>query len=265
MSESNERSLNRIKRDTEQARAELTDTVGQIRSQVTETASGLRRRASPEAIKAEVASYFRSRGERLLDTVIHAARDNPMQAVAVGASVAYPLLRIVRSIPVPVLLVGAGLFLAGSKTARAGSRKVSTIAAEFADDMGDRASELKNNASEAQQRVAGHFTEVGDSIATSLENLKRKASAAGDSIGATVGGVKEQAFAARESVSGGFDSLRAEATAVLKCAADIAAETTFKIHETAGTTWQITRVSASLKPFRRTRSLWLVSDSRSEQ
>jgi hypothetical protein len=34
----------------------------------------------------------------------------------VGAGIAYPLLRLARTIPMPVLLVGAGLFFAGSKT-----------------------------------------------------------------------------------------------------------------------------------------------------
>jgi hypothetical protein len=43
------------------------------------------------------------------EDVTAAARRNPMQAVAVGASVAYPLLRLARAIPLPVLMVGAGV------------------------------------------------------------------------------------------------------------------------------------------------------------
>jgi hypothetical protein len=102
-------SLRELKRETEQTRAGLTQTVEQLRSSVTETASDIRHRLSPDAIKAEVADYVRSRGERLVDDITTAARRNPMQAVAVGASVAYPLFRLARAIPLPVLMVGAGM------------------------------------------------------------------------------------------------------------------------------------------------------------
>ena len=107
------RSLQQIKRETEQTRAGLTDTVEQLKTSVAETASDIRHRISPEAIKAEVSDYIKSRGEQLLNDVTSAARRNPMQAVAVGASVAYPLLRLARAIPLPVLMVGAGLFFRG--------------------------------------------------------------------------------------------------------------------------------------------------------
>ena len=93
------RSLQQIKRETEQTRAGLTDTVEQLRTSVADTASDIRQRISPEHIKAEVSDYIRSRGEQLLDDVTAAARRNPMQAVAIGASVAYPLLRMARAIP----------------------------------------------------------------------------------------------------------------------------------------------------------------------
>src|ERR1700738_2391963 len=115
MSQTDTRSLQQIKRETEQTRAGLTDTVEQLRTNVAETASDIRQRISPDAIKAEVSDYIKSRGAQLLKDVTAAARRNPMQAVAVGASVAYPLLRLARTIPLPVLMVGAGLFFARSR------------------------------------------------------------------------------------------------------------------------------------------------------
>jgi ElaB/YqjD/DUF883 family membrane-anchored ribosome-binding protein len=42
------------------------------------------------------------------------ARDNPLQAVAVGAALAYPALKLMRAMPAPLLLVGAGLLLSRS-------------------------------------------------------------------------------------------------------------------------------------------------------
>ena len=121
-------SLQELQRETEQTRAGLTQTVEQLKTSVSETASDLRRRISPEAIKAEVSDYVRSRGERMMEDMTAAARRNPMQAVAVGASLAYPLLRFARAIPLPVLMVGAGVFFAGSKAGQSVTQKASDLA-----------------------------------------------------------------------------------------------------------------------------------------
>jgi ElaB/YqjD/DUF883 family membrane-anchored ribosome-binding protein len=94
-------SLQELGRETEQTRAGLTQTVDQLKTTVSKTASDLRHRISPEAIKAEVSDYVRSRGQQIIEDVTAAAHRNPMQAVAVGASVAYPLLRLARAIPLP--------------------------------------------------------------------------------------------------------------------------------------------------------------------
>ncbi len=135
MPQTDTRSLQQIKRETEQTRAGLTDTVEQLKTSVADTASDIRQRISPEAIKAEVSGYIKSRGEQLVNDVTAAARKNPMQAVAVGASLAYPLLRLARSIPVPVLMVGAGLFLAGSKSGQNVTQKASDLASGLSEDL----------------------------------------------------------------------------------------------------------------------------------
>src|SRR5260370_5084002 len=135
------RSLQQIKRETEQTRAGLADTVEQLKTSVAETACDVRHRISPEAIKAEVSGYIKSRGERLLNDVTAAARRNPMQAVAGGASVAYPLLRLARTIPLPVLMVGAGLFFGGSKTRQTAKHKGSERVSDLSGDVGSPAQE----------------------------------------------------------------------------------------------------------------------------
>src|ERR1700735_5511335 len=99
-------SLQELRRETEQTRAGLTQTVDQLKTSVSETASDLRQRISPEAIKAEISGYVRSRGERMIEDLSSAARRNPMQAVAVGASLAYPLLRLELATSVAVLMGG---------------------------------------------------------------------------------------------------------------------------------------------------------------
>jgi hypothetical protein len=154
------RSLQQIKRETEQTRAGLTDTVEQLRTGVTEAASDLRQRIRPEAIKAEVSDYIKSRGEQLLHDITAAARRNPMQAVAVGASVAYPLLRLARAIPMPILMVGAGLFFAGSKTGQAAAQKASEVASDLSD--------------EAMRRARDFGNQVGDTVSAAKTYGKRR-------------------------------------------------------------------------------------------
>jgi ElaB/YqjD/DUF883 family membrane-anchored ribosome-binding protein len=238
MTQTDERSLNQLKRDTEQTRAGLTDTVEQLRTQVSETASDIRHRISPDAIKAEVSDYFRSRREQLIDRVTKAARDNPMQAVAVGASVAYPLLRVIRSIPVPVLMVGAGLFLASSKTGQVATRKASKIASDVVNDIGARAHDVLDRVSAAQDRVEDRFANVGDALSASVEKLKEKGAAVSDTLAAQANNLKSKASAAKDPLSTGAESLKSQASTALSSAAAIARDVTSgaasTIRETAG-------------------------------
>src|SRR4030095_9584827 len=105
-------SLQDIRRETERTRVGLTNTVDDLRSTITETATEIRDRLRPDAIKAEVSGYVRSRGEELLHNITESARRNPMQAVAVGASVAYPLVRFARAIHLPIPVIVPGYHLA---------------------------------------------------------------------------------------------------------------------------------------------------------
>src|ERR1700712_159518 len=186
MAHSNERSLHQIKRETEQARAGLTDTVEQLRSQVSETASDIRHRISPDVIKAEVTDYFRSRGEHLKDSVTRAARDNPMQAMAVGVSVAYPIFRIARSIPLPVLMIGAGLFFAGSKTGQETGRKASRMASDFTDEVGRRSHDARDAFSAVQQQASDRLEDataaLASGIASGADSLRHARDVAGDAV-----------------------------------------------------------------------------------
>ena len=180
------RSLQQIKRETEQTRAGLTDTVEELRTSVTETVSDMRERIRPGAIKAEVSDYIKGRGEQLLNDVTAAARRNPMQAVAVGASVAYPLLRLARAIPLPILMVGAGLFLAGSKTGQAATQKASDMASDLSNeamrrvrDIGDQ---VEDTLSAAKTHASERLDQVSSVVSGGTDPLRRVA----DSAGATI-------------------------------------------------------------------------------
>jgi hypothetical protein len=152
MEQRDTRSLQQIKLETEQTRASLTQTVEQLRATVAE-------RINPDAIKGEVSQYVRSRREQLLEDATAAVRRNPMQAVAVGASVAYPLLRLARAIPVPIWMVGAGLFLASSKTGQSVSQKAADAASDLSNSLMYRARDIRDQAADAADNAKSFASE----------------------------------------------------------------------------------------------------------
>lgn len=212
MADADTRSLQQIKRETEQTRAGLTNTVEQLKSCIAETASDIRHRISPDAIKAEVSDYIRSRGEQLMNDITSAARRNPMQAVAVGASIAYPLLKIARAIPFPVLMVGAGLFLAGSKTGQAATQRASDMAADLSDEMVRRAHDLsgqvQDTASSAKNYASDQYERISSAVAGGSSQVKGAANAPGASIASSSDKIKESAVAAGAAVSDRANSLK---------------------------------------------------------
>jgi hypothetical protein len=232
------RTLQQIKRDAEQARAGLTDTVDQLRSTVSETASDIRQRISPESIKAEVGDYFRSRGEQLLDNVTSAARRNPMQAVAVGASIAYPLLRLARSIPVPILMVGAGLFLAGSKTGQAVTQKASDAAADFSDEAGRRARDLRRGIDETVSAARDYGAEavsgIADAVTAQTEGLKHKAASAGSHFSSAADDVQRQALSAGDAIRNAASDGQERTITAASSIADIASGATATARDALG-------------------------------
>jgi hypothetical protein len=187
MPQTDTRSLQQIKRETEQTRAGLTDTVEQLKTSVADTASDIRQRISPDSIKAEMSNYIKSRGERLLNDVTDAARNNPMQAVAVGASLAYPLLRLARSIPLPVLMVGAGLFFAGSKTGRDATQKASDMASDLSSEVGrwarDFGDQVGEGASATKAYASDQLDRLGAAVSGGTDQVSRTADQAGTNLG----------------------------------------------------------------------------------
>jgi ElaB/YqjD/DUF883 family membrane-anchored ribosome-binding protein len=229
-------SLGELKRETEQTRAGLTDTVEQLRTSVSETASDIRQRLSPESIKAEISDYVRSRGERLVEDVTAAARRNPMQAVAVGAGVAYPLLKLARAIPMPVLLIGAGLFFTGSKTGQGAVQKASDMASDLTDEVRRRghdfSDQVGSSVASARDAVTDAVDRAGEMMSTGAERLRASAGSAGsvaDSVAAKgrdlKGGVVDLAGAASERIKGIAADSSSAAQSAMASTRDTAFET----------------------------------------
>ena len=246
------RSLHQIKRETEQTRAGLTDTVEQLRTSASETASDIRQRISPDAIKAEVSDYIKSRGERLMNDVTAAARRNPMQAVAIGASIAYPLLRLARTIPLPVLMVGAGLFFARSKTGQSATRKAGEMASDISDEVGRRTRDCGNqvgeSASAAKAYASGQLDRATAAVSGGTHQMSRAADAAGSTPASNSQKLQERAASFGASVSSRSTALGEEGTRTASSAAatvqDIASGVTSVGQRAIGTTTDAGLVAA---------------------
>ena len=211
MADADTRSLQQIKSETEQTRAGLTSTVEQLKTTVAETVSDIRHRISPDAIKAEVSNYIRSRGEQLMNDVTSAARRNPMQAVAVGASIAYPVLKIARAIPLPILMVGAGLFFAGSKTGQAATQKASDMAADLSEEMVRRAHDLSDQVQDTALSAKNYASDQYERISSAVAGgSSQAADVAGATIGSRSGKIKDSAVSAGPAMADRANSLKDE-------------------------------------------------------
>lgn len=203
MSQSDTRSLNEIRRETERTRAALTTTVEELRGTVADTAADIKNRLRPDAIKAEVSGYIRNRGEQLLDDFTDMARRNPMQAIAVGASVAYPALRLVRAIPLPVLMIGAGLFLTSSKSGQDLTRRASDAVGDLTDEARRRAQDLgdqiSQTASDVKDSAANMASRTSESLAGVADQLRQTGS---EALGAVRSGVDAGGQAAQGAARG---------------------------------------------------------------
>jgi hypothetical protein len=256
------RSLQQIKRETEQTRAGLTDTVEQLRTSVADTAGDIRQRISPDHIKAEVSDYIRSRGEALLDDVTAAAHRNPLQALAIGVSVGYPLLRMARAIPLPVLMIGAGLFFAGSKTGQAASQKAMDMASDLSDEVQRRAHDVRDQVAEQAAAAKAYASEnldrlrdtvsdgaaqvsqtadqvtaaadrMGATLASSTEGLKDKAASLGASAADQANDLKDRTVRAAGSAASSLQDIASEATSSARRAAGSAADAGLNAVKTA--------------------------------
>src|SRR5215207_7937622 len=160
------RSLAQLERNAEHNRAALVETVDALQS-----------RLSPKAIKEDVQEYVRDTGQGILRNLEQRARENPLQAAAVAAGVAYPLWRLVARITMPILLIGVGLAL----TRRPGQ----TFASVGPHDHGFM-SQARDRVGEATDAVKQKIGEVSESVQQTVQSARQTAEqASGKLTGAT--------------------------------------------------------------------------------
>jgi ElaB/YqjD/DUF883 family membrane-anchored ribosome-binding protein len=197
---SSEKSIDALRQESERTREELATTVGALRERVGDTATEIKTMVSPAHIKQEIKDYVRQERESLVDAMQRKARENPLQMAAIGAAVAYPGLSLLRALPKPLWLIGAGLFLTttrGQQTVREVQSKVDDTVQQTSEKVSELATSIQ---SDLQDRVAGARGAVVD---------------AKDAASAKAGSLTDQARAAfhnaRDAVTGAADEAAAQA------------------------------------------------------
>lgn len=192
------RSVEELRRDSEQSRAQLAATVDRLREQIADTAEDIRYKVSPENIKAEVSGFISHKTHGWMDALKQQAMDNPMQAIAAGTAIAVPAMRLARGFPLPLLMIGAGLALS-SKTVR------------------DRAAEAAAPGIDKAREVIGETTEraqsLGDGMRKAMSHAERQAAG-------MAGEARESAGEMADAASGMAGDLRDRAAQAADAVAD---------------------------------------------
>ena len=215
-----EPSVTALRAEADVTRTRLTGTVEELRTQVADTATDLKERLSPSAIKAEVSGYVRESRDQLWHTLEQKARDNPLQAVAVGAAIAYPAFQLLRAMPAPLLLVGAGLLL--SKT----TANQSAAMSRATDAVGDRAQGAMDSAGKVLDDVTDttrrKFHDAQDYAREGAETVMERGAAFASSIKDQV---TEAADSAKAAVGDTTDKVMSQAEGLTRQARDAVATT----------------------------------------
>ena len=216
------RSVEELRRDSEQSRAELAATVDRLREQIADTAEDIRYKVSPENIKAEVSGYISHKTHSWLDTLKQQAMDNPMQAIAAGTAVAVPALRLVRGFPLPLLMIGAGLALS-SKTVR-------DRAAEAAEPALEKVREVFDETAERAQSLT-------DGMKQAMSQAERQAAGMADEAQQTAGGMAETASGMagdlRDRAADAVDTVASKVRSGMDAASEMARDGVEQVRSTA--------------------------------
>jgi hypothetical protein len=167
----------------------LADTVGELRS-----------RLSPETIKADVKDSIVQSGQDMLAKLERSARENPLQTAAIGAGLAYPVIGILRSIPAPILLMGAGVALSGRNNVFSGlisgTKGSGAVAAgtQKASNLAEKATDTASAAAASVSARAQAMTDgVTDAVSAASATVTGTLSDASQSLSGAAGAAAHQA------------------------------------------------------------------------
>jgi hypothetical protein len=190
------RSVEELRRDSEQSRAQLAATVDRLREQIADTAEDIRYKVSPENIKAEVSGFISHKTHGWMDALKQQAMDNPMQAIAAGTAIAVPAMRLARGFPLPLLMIGAGLALS-SKTVRDRAAEAAAPGIEKAREVIDEASERAQSLGDDMRKAMSHAERQAAGMAG---EARESAGGMADAASGMAGDLRDRATQAADAV-----------------------------------------------------------------
>jgi ElaB/YqjD/DUF883 family membrane-anchored ribosome-binding protein len=228
------RSVEELRRESERSRVQLAGSVDDLRERITNTAEDMRHKVSPQHLKSEISDFISQETQSWAASLKQQAMQNPMQAMAAGAIVAAPLMRMARAFPLPLLMIGAGLAL-GSKTFRDQVAEAAAPGIDRAREMMDEATErtqsLRRDASEAvssvRRQANGLVGDAQDAAQGTMDNLRNRAAQTADTVTDTVRsgmeGASEEANDTMERARSAANRARSRISDVATTASDTVA------------------------------------------
>jgi len=210
MSSAKKSSVEELREESERTREALASTVGALRDKFGDTATELKTLLSPTHIKRELKTFAREERADFVNSVQRKAKENPLQLAALGAAAAYPVWGLLRAIPTPLLLIGAGLFLTserGQQSAKEMKGKVDDVVQRGSARVSDMAGSIR---SDIDDRIAGEryraeeiIDTVSSAVGSVVETAQAKFHDTTDAVKAAVGGgLPGAATATAEGFSG---------------------------------------------------------------
>ncbi len=182
-------SLSELQREAEASRADLKHTVDSLQSRV-----------SPRALKEDITEYVRDTGNSLLFNIERRIRDNPLQSAAIAAGLAFPLWRLVSSVPAPIALIGAGIALSQRSVNLGGALSVAKSA---------NGSGVSDAISHAADSLTRQVTSAADSAKHKIDSLKSQtADVVDDAVHKVQDFASDSAATVSDAVSQAYDSGR---------------------------------------------------------
>lgn len=187
------RQLGELEKEAEARRALLAADIDDIRLRIAVGA----RQLSPAHLARRTTDKWRHWIEQ-------SARENPVQLAGLAALIAYPLWRAARALPLPVVIAGTGVLLAGK------ARAIAPQAKQLLADSGAIASE-------ASDRLVETTKNASDSAARAAQTISERAA---DGIGianqAVAGAAQSAADIAREQLSAAVGTASATASGIVE-------------------------------------------------
>jgi len=216
MATTNGETLTELERRAETTRAELAQTV-----------DALHNRISPGAIKSDMRSYARERSQTMMQAVEDRVRENPLQAMAIAVGIAYPFLKLAGRLPLPLLMIGAGVALsrqqgAGSGMSRGNGGRGGYGSSHGYASQGGSAMSLSGQEEEGQggpgmmasvkEKAADLGSQMTEKAHQTMESLRAYAAGAGERtsglLSDTYEGSRRRAAGAAHQLGQGYERTR---------------------------------------------------------